>query len=222
MFLKEMVMSDWRSIADIRRQYGALNLNEALMEENPFTQFKHWFEEVLNSEKSDPTAMVLSTVDEQGWPDSRVVLLKGIEDNSFIFYTNYESNKARQLEKNPYAALNFYWPQMARQVRVRGAIHPTSEVQSDKYFQQRPMESQIAAIASPQSREIANRQALEDIYNQLLAYYTEHPICRPDNWGGYQVFPEQIEFWQGRDNRLHDRVQYLKQDQQWVVRRLAP
>ena len=215
-------MQDWRTIADIRREYGDLNLTEELLEKNPFDQFKLWFEETLVSEKSDPTAMVVSTVDKRGWPDSRVVLLKGIENDTFVFYTNYESSKAIQLQHTPYCALNFYWPQMARQVRIRGRVKRTSKEQSDSYFAKRPVESQLSAMASSQSREVADRKSLEDAFNELVARFGQQPIVRPQNWGGYFVIPDEIEFWQGRDNRLHDRFHYFMQEGRWTFRRLAP
>jgi pyridoxamine 5'-phosphate oxidase len=215
-------MKDWQTIAHIRRDYGDLTLSEESIAAEPFTQFKLWFTEILKSEKSDPTAMVLSTVDERGWPDSRVVLLKGIENDTFIFYTNYESTKALQLQHTPYAALNFYWPQMARQVRVRGRVKRTSDAQSDDYFSNRPVVSQVSAMASPQSRPIASRQSLEDAFNKLITQYSQKSIIRPTNWGGYIVIPDEIEFWQGRDNRLHDRFHYIKQQGEWGIRRLAP
>lgn len=215
-------MNDWRTIADIRREYGELELSEKLIEADPFNQFKLWFDATMITEKSDPTAMVLSTVDENGWPDSRVVLLKGIEKDTFVFFTNYDSNKAKQLQHTPYAALNFYWPQMARQIRIRGRVKRTSKEESDLYFSSRPLESQLGAIASSQSREIANRQVLEDAFNNLLAEYRQKPVVRPCNWGGFYLIPDEIEFWQGRDSRLHDRFHYFKQHDNWVFRRLAP
>lgn len=215
-------MADWTSIADIRREYGELVLDEHSIASCPIAQFKRWFEDVLPVEKSDPTAMVLSTVDEFGHPDSRVVLLKGLDDGHFIFYTNYESNKARQLRQHPYAALNFYWPEMSRQVRVRGSVTQVSAAQSDDYFASRPIKSQLSAIASPQSQKIAERRILEERLNQLIADHGQEPVLRPENWGGYQIIPEQIEFWQGRDNRLHDRISYLKNKENWTICRLAP
>lgn len=221
-FCSGKIMNDWRTIADIRREYGDLELNEKILEANPFNQFKIWFEATLITEKSDPTAMVLSTVDENGWPDSRVVLLKGIENDTFIFYTNYDSNKAIQLQHTPYAALNFYWPQMARQIRIRGRVKRTPREDSDLYFSNRPLESQLSAIASPQSREIVDRQVLEDAFNRLLHEYRQKPVVRPRNWGGFYIIPDEMEFWQGRDNRLHDRFHYLRQNDNWIVRRLAP
>ncbi|WP_370449376.1 pyridoxamine 5'-phosphate oxidase [Legionella sp. km772] len=210
-----------RSIADIRRDYGVLNLDEQHIHENPIEQFKIWFAEVLAEEPHDPTAMVLSTVDEQGFPDSRVVLLKGLEENSFIFYTNYHSAKGIQLAHEPRAALNFYWPHMARQVRIRGRVEKISAERSDDYFFSRPLSSQLSAIVSPQSKDIKDRAFLEQALEQL-ATEGQAPITRPLHWGGYSLTPESIEFWQGRDNRLHDRIAYCRQNNTWSHSRLAP
>jgi pyridoxamine 5'-phosphate oxidase len=151
-----------------------------------------------------------------------VVLLKGIENDNFIFYTNYESTKAIQLRQTPYAALNFYWPHMARQVRIRGRVDCASREKSDAYFSTRPLESQLSAIASLQSQEIPDRQWLEDRFNKLLAEHGQEPIIRPQNWGGYVLKPDEIEFWQGRDNRLHDRLRYIRKENEWLRSRLAP
>lgn len=213
-------MSKFRDLSDIRRDYGELSLNESLAQNDPIAQFRLWFEDVLTNEKNDPTAMVLSTTDAQGHPDSRVVLLKGIEAGNFIFYTNYLSTKGQQIAANPHVALNFYWPQMSRQVRIRGSIEKINCKDSDKYFSTRPYKSQLSAIISPQSQEIS-RSALEAAFNALLDT-KQAPLVRPDNWGGYQVIPSEFEFWQGRDNRLHDRVQYKKQEEKWMHHQLAP
>ncbi len=215
-------MTNFRSIADIRREYGDLNLSEQSLPEDPIAQFKLWFEDVLKNEKNDPTAMVLSTVDESGHPDSRVVLLKGLDKGQFIFYTNYQSTKAKQIENNPYGALNFYWPQMARQVRIRGQIEQINKEQSDLYFSTRPIKSQFSAIVSPQSQEIGGRESLERALNDLIQKHGQEPVVRPNYWGGYMVIPEEIEFWQGRDNRLHDRIHYYLKNGQWKYHRLAP
>ncbi len=215
-------MTNFRSIADIRREYGDLNLSEQSLPEDPIAQFKLWFEDVLKNEKNDPTAMVLSTVDEKGHPDSRVVLLKGLDKGQFIFYTNYQSTKAKQIQNNPYAALNFYWPQMARQVRIRGQIEQINKEQSDLYFSTRPIKSQFSAIVSPQSQEIGERESLEHALNDLIQKHGQEPVLRPNYWGGFMVIPEEIEFWQGRDNRLHDRIHYYLKDGQWKYHRLAP
>ncbi|MDR3442837.1 MAG: pyridoxamine 5'-phosphate oxidase [Legionella sp.] len=215
-------MTHFRSIADIRRDYGELNLNEEFLPEDPITQFHLWFEDVLKNETNDPTAMVLSTVDDKGCPDSRVVLLKGLEEGDFVFYTNYQSSKATQLQNKSYAALNFYWPQMARQVRIRGQVKQVSQEQSDSYFLSRPIKSQYSAIISPQSHEVPSRESLENALNDLIQKHAQEPVLRPEYWGGYRVIPYEIEFWQGRDNRLHDRIRYCRQKGQWEHHRLAP
>lgn len=216
-------MTGWRGLSGIRRDYGELSLSDADACDCPLTQFEHWFSDVLESEKTDPTAMVLSTVDDDGHPDSRVVLLKEIKDGCFIFYTNYQSVKSQHLSKNPYVALNFYWPEMARQVRIRGQAKRASAEQSDAYFSSRPMASQLSAIASPQSKAITSRSSLEQTLNELMAKQATQPVIRPNHWGGFVVSPEEFEFWQGRDNRLHDRIHYYCQKGgQWVHRRLAP
>lgn len=215
-------MGHFRSLADIRRDYGELSLSETEVDDNPIAQFKLWFEDVLQHEKNDPTAMVLSTVDAQGHPDSRVVLLKGLEDGSFVFYTNYQSVKSQELNHTPYAALNFYWPQMARQVRVRGRVEKVSAQESDQYFSSRPVKSQMSAIISPQSQAINDRATLENALNNLIQEHGQALVMRPDYWGGYRVIPDEIEFWQGRDNRLHDRIRYSRQSGNWLHCRLAP
>lgn len=214
-------MMHQKTLADIRREYGDLSLNEHDVQASPIAQFQLWFSEILQIETQDPTAMVLSTVDEEGRPDSRVVLLKGIDEGAFVFYTNYTSVKACQIKANPSVALIFYWPSMARQVRIRGTVTFTSEKQSDEYFSSRPLASQWSALISPQSAQISTRAELEQALERLRQQ-DEVPIVRPDHWGGYCVKPYELEFWQGRDNRLHDRIQYTYQENAWVYRRLAP
>lgn len=211
----------WTTLADIRRDYGDLRLNENELQACPIAQFQLWFSEILQTEIHDPTAMVLSTVDAQGCPDSRVVLLKGIDEGSFVFYTNYNSEKSKQIRIHPAVALNFYWPSMARQVRIRGAIQVTSPRQSDDYFASRPTASQWSALISPQSAEISSRAELERAF-EALHEKNAQPIIRPEHWGGYDVTPHAFEFWQGRDNRLHDRIQYTRQANTWTRKRLAP
>ena len=215
-------MSKWKTIGEIRREYGSMSLSEENAKENPIEQFEQWFTQVLDVEASDPTAMVLSTVDERGYPDARVVLLKGIEDEQFIFYTNYHSAKSLQLSNTPYAALTFYWPQMARQVRIRGRVKRLSAKKSDDYFLTRPKKSQLSAIASPQSHVVKSRNELEKRLSDLIEKYGQEPIVRPTTWGGFSLIAEEVEFWQGRNNRLHDRLLYKKLNQEWIVRRLAP
>lgn len=217
-------MNEDKNLGAIRREYGDLGLNECDMAADPITQFSRWFEEILYHGDSayDPTAMVLSTICSKGIPDSRVVLLKGIDQNDFIFYTNYQSTKGIQIAHQPYAALNFYWPQLVRQVRIRGSVSQVQDTISDAYFSSRPLNSQFSAIASPQSREIHDRGVLEKKLQQLIDSHGKEAIMRPKNWGGYRVTPFEIEFWQGRNNRLHDRIQYYKEQDRWTFRRLAP
>jgi pyridoxamine 5'-phosphate oxidase len=212
-----------KSMADYRREYGALTLNIAGAEKDPFILFEDWLTAILRTDNYDPTAMMLSTVDENGCPDSRVVLLKGVENGEFLFYTNYKSTKAQQLALNPNVSLNFFWPFMARQIRIKGTVAKLNNQKNDDYFYSRPKLSQIAAIASEQSSVLASRQALENRMNDLIDKFGQEPILRPENWGGYTVMPTEIEFWQGRDNRLHDRLHYKKMSEnEWQIRRLAP
>lgn len=211
-----------KHLADYRRDYGVCELNRDNASSCPFEQFNRWFEEISQTDAYDPTAMHLSTVDENGYPDSRVVLLKGISDGAFLFYTNYKSQKANDIEAQPMVSLNFFWPTHSRQVRIRGLATKIDASISDNYFQSRPRLSQLAAIASKQSSLIDDRFLLEEAMNQLIEKVGEEPIIRPQNWGGYGVTPEIIEFWQGRDNRLHDRLQYRKENNYWVINRLSP
>ena len=185
-------------VSNIRREYGASTLEESQVSADPILQFEAWLHDTVQSELHDPTAMVLSTVDAQGFPDSRVVLLKGIEAGCFVFYTNYESNKGLQIEHNPKVALNFYWPSLARQVRIRGIIEKIATQQSDEYFASRPYSSQLSALLSPQSRVLSERADLLERFELHLK--KQSPLKRPAHWGGYLVKPIEIEFWQGRDN----------------------
>lgn len=219
---QRVAMKDGKIISNIRRNYGGQTLNEEQVEADPIDQFKIWFETILASVEHDPTAMVLSTVDSHGFPDSRVLLLKGIENGGFVFYTNYESTKALQLENNPHAAMNFYWPSLVRQVRVRGSVKRVSQAQSEAYFSSRPKASQLSAVASAQSQTIASRESLEELVRCETLKHSQELITCPKNWGGYSLIPDEMEFWQGRDDRLHDRIQYFKQHEQWKYRRLAP
>lgn len=209
-------------LADIRRDYGVLGLDEESAVIDPIMQFHNWFDEVLRVNNSDPTAMVLSTTDQRGYPDSRVVLLKGLDAYGFVFYSNYNSTKAQQLLINPQAALNFYWPELSRQVRVRGQIVKTSIEQSNEYFSSRPINSQLSAIISPQSQQIPSRAYLDEQLTALISKQADDMVLRPDYWGGFVLQPSEIEFWQGRDNRLHDRICYVKHGEGWTHHRLAP
>ena len=211
-----------KDLSSIRRQYGNLSLDQTAITESPFDLLQVWFSDYLNLDNVNEVPMVLSTVDEFGNPDSRVVLLKNYNDNQLIFYTNYHSVKGKQMELNPFVALNFYWHALARQVRIRGKIHKISSIKSDEYFYSRPVASQVASIVSEQSQVIESRLALEKKIQQILSD-TSITITRPQHWGGYAVSAHEIEFWQGRDNRISDRVKYVLQtNEQWINQRLAP
>lgn len=214
-------MAQWKTLEAIRKDFPNFSLAEDTVNACPITQFKLWYNQIILVAHSDPRAMVLSTVDAKGIPDSRVVLLNGLEQNSFIFYTNYNSKKGVQLNCNKHAALNFYWPEMARQIRIRGRVYKTSQQQSNIYFASRPIGSQIAAMVSNQSQKIATRQQLDKLFNTL---YTQHTtaVKRPKHWGGYKLIPTEIEFWQAGEHRLHDRILFYKTRGQWLHKRLAP
>lgn len=215
-------MVDNFDLSNIRRDYGQTDLLKKNIHKNPFTQFQLWFDEVLTTEHNDPTAMTLATVDEHGQPDSRVVLLKEFTDKGFVFYTNYESTKAHHLALNPRCALNFFWPDMARQVRIHGSVVKLSTEKSDQYFSSRPKMSQISAWVSHQSEVVDNRVALETRFKELIGQYENKTVPRPDYWGGYLVIADYFEFWQGRDCRLHDRLAYHIIDNEWMCERLSP
>jgi pyridoxamine 5'-phosphate oxidase len=210
------------TLAELRREYASRALTEADAQDDPIQQFSLWFGEALKSELLDVNAMTLATASADGSPSARIVLLKGFDESGFVFFTNYDSAKARDLDGNPRAALLLFWAELERQVRVTGRVMKTSAEESEKYFQSRPFESQIGAWASAQSRPIADRAALEARYTALAAKYARGPVPHPPFWGGYRVAPEVIEFWQGRKSRLHDRLLYTRQDARWVRSRLAP
>ena len=209
-------------LSNIRQEYGDLELLEKDLSKDPITQFQKWFQEHVSIVHETPNAMVLSTVDMHDWPDSRVVLLKGLDKGQFVFYTNYYSAKGSQLADNPKAALNFYWSENMRQVRVRGIVTKLGEKQADDYFQSRPVASQFSTIASPQSQEISSREFLLTELDKVEKMYAGKEVVRPSYWGGYALEPHEVEFWQGRDNRLHDRIQYYWNNDTWCFRRLAP
>ncbi len=213
---------DFKPLASHRREYGEQSLDEATLSDCPLLQFEQWMSDALAEEKQvDPTAMVLSTVDAHGHPNSRVVLLKGLEDGTFIFYTNYESTKGEELLKTPYAALNFYWPILARQVRVRGRVKRVARETSSAYFQSRSMMSQCSAVVSPQSQVIDSREKLVKQAEKLMLMSKVKSVSCPEYWGGFSVSPDEVEFWQGRDYRLHDRILYKKKKSNWSISRLA-
>ena len=198
-------------------------LNENEIDRDPIRQFQTWFDEAIAAKLPMPDAMSLATVTPDCRPTSRMVLLKQVDGYGFVFFTNYESAKARQLELNPYAALVFYWPQLERQVRVEGRVTKTSAEESAAYFKTRPRESQIGAWASPQSEVIATREVLEQRAHELAELYCDREVDCPAHWGGFRLTPDRIEFWKGRVGRLHDRILYeLQPDDSWTIKRLAP
>jgi len=212
------------NIADIRIQYSQKSLSEADVLPDAIAQFEKWWDEVIHSQITEPNAMTLATASLDGVPDARIVLLKGVSQEGFTFFTNYESQKGQQLAQNPRACLVFFWKELERQVRIRGVVSKVSKEESEAYFFSRPEGSQIGACASPQSRVIADRQELESRVQALEeAVKKGHKIEKPDYWGGYILKPESLEFWQGRPNRLHDRILYTLQDKgDWLIQRLAP
>jgi len=210
------------SVANIRREYLGEPLSEVHSDPDPMRQFAHWFEQVRHTE-SDPTAMALATASPDGRPSVRTVLLKGMDDRGYIFYTNYESRKAREMEATGRASLLFFWASVERQVRIDGTVERISPVESDTYFETRPLDSRLSVYASKQSEAIESRDVLEEAFERVRRTYGEGPVPRPEWWGGYRVVPDEFEFWQGRTSRLHDRLRYVKQpDGSWRRERLAP
>ena len=210
------------NLASIRSEYQLRELHEETVALNPVLQFEAWFNEVMNSDIDEPTAMTVSTVDIDGRPSSRIVLLKGIEEENFIFFTNYNSHKGKDISKNPYVALNFFWKELQRQVRIEGCAEKIATPMSDDYFLSRPLGSQEGAWASPQSEVIQSRAELDEKFLRVEKQFRVEKIYRPPFWGGYKVVPSQMEFWQGRPNRLHDRIRYSRLMDGWKIERLAP
>lgn len=210
------------NIEDIRTDYRLLELDEKQVDKNPLIQFSTWFEQAVQANLEEVNAMTLATVDPNGMPNARIVLLKDLEDNGFIFYTNYESNKGRELAANPKAALVFFWPALQRQVRINGFVEKVNTETAENYFQSRPIGSQFGAWASPQSQVITDRKVLEENLQSVVEKYKDQTIPKPPHWGGYKVIPTLIEFWQGRTSRLHDRILYTKVGDKWKIERLAP
>lgn len=210
-----------KSIADIRKDYSQSSLTENDAAKNPIQQFAKWWDEAQASEIDEINAMTLATADANGKPSARIVLLKGFDENGFVFFTNYESHKGKELLINPHACLVFFWKELERQIRIEGIVEKTSAQESDEYFFSRPAGSRIGAWASPQSTVINNRTILDENVQKFTNDFGEN-IPRPSHWGGYRVVPSLIEFWQGRSNRLHDRIQYKKENGEWVMERLAP
>jgi pyridoxamine 5'-phosphate oxidase len=208
------------SLSDIRREYLGEPLGESDSEASPVEQFTRWFEQVRTLE-ADATTMTLATANHDGRPSARMVLLKAYDARGFVFYTNYRSRKGHDIGANRYASLLFYWPSLERQVRIEGIVDAVSAAESDAYFATRPLESRWSAVASPQSDVIESREDLEGLVAAVKARYGDD-VPRPSWWGGYRVIPAVFEFWQGRPNRLHDRLRYRKRDNGWIRERLAP
>lgn len=210
-------------MSDTIQQDIAGGLDQSAVDPNPFNQFGLWFKQAEEAVPILPNAMTLATATRAGVPSARIVLLKEFDENGFVFYTNYESNKGRELDENPVAALCFYWSELGRQVRITGQITKTSREESEAYFHTRPIDSQLGAWASNQSEVIANRHLLEQRMNEMLKKYEGRRIPLPQYWGGYRLAPLTFEFWQNRESRLHDRIHYsLDRAGQWIIERLAP
>ncbi len=208
-------------IAGIRKEYRLQQLRESDVHTDPLLQFQNWFKAAIDAKVNEPNAMNLSTIKASGRPSSRIVLLKGVEENGFVFYTNYESDKGHQLQEQPYASLCFFWPELERQVRIEGKVSKVSPAVSDDYFNSRPLASRLGAWASPQSQIISERELLEKKLEEVKNKFTLD-IPRPEHWGGYKLVPDYMEFWQGRESRLHDRIIYSIKDEKWMINRLAP
>lgn len=209
-------------LKDIRTNYQKSELTEDSVSTDPFKQLNEWLKAAIEGEEPEPTAMVLSTVDLKGNPDSRVVLLKAINSEGLIFFTNYNSKKGRQIKANQNVSVTFFWPKTERQIRIKGKAEKIPEEYSEDYFKSRPKESKLGAWASPQSRIIESRKILEENYSLYQQYFEDHEILKPPHWGGFLIRPVNFEFWQGRLNRMHDRFEFCLSDQDWIIHRLAP
>jgi pyridoxamine 5'-phosphate oxidase len=211
-------------LSKLRKDYSLMGLYEKDMEKDPIKQFEKWIIDAANANIPEPNAMTLCTVGKNMKPQSRIVLLRNFDHRGFVFYTNYHSDKAKDIEENPYVCINFFWVDLERQVRIEGVAGKISQAESNEYFQLRPRLNQISAWASPQSQVIASREELEQKVKELEQKFKDLPVIeKPPFWGGYRVVPTSIEFWQGRPNRLHDRIRYqLQKDKNWKMERLAP
>jgi pyridoxamine 5'-phosphate oxidase len=209
------------NLADLRKSYMKGSLSEEDVQPNPIDQFHIWFDQAQNADLPEPNAMTVASVDADGKPSARTVLIKEVTPAGFVFFTNYESRKGQALISNPHAALLFFWPELERQIRVEGSVEKLSDQESDDYFHSRPLDSRIGAWASPQSQVISSRTLLVKNAAEYALKFALNPP-RPPHWGGFRVKPELLEFWQGRPSRLHDRIQYVLQDDSWKIQRLAP
>lgn len=217
------------NLQELRQSYTKGGIEESQLPDHPIHLLREWVQQAIEAKAPEPNAMVLSTLDEHGNPDARTVLLKGIEDRAIQFFTNYESDKGRQLQAHPFAAVTLWWEVLERQIRLKGSVERLSREESASYFQTRPRESQLGAWASAQSEVVVNRDALEQTYRQMEDRFRDQEIPMPDFWGGYRVIIDQIEFWQGRPGRLHDRIRYKAStvdsnspEVKWIRERLSP
>ena len=215
-------MNKTASLNNIRREYKLNKLSEETVHKSPFIQFASWFNQVMKMDLIEPNAMILATADIKAKPSVRVVLMKGIGNRGIIFFTNYKSRKGQELSQNSSAALLFYWAELERQVRIEGKIKKIPRAESQKYFDSRPVESRIAAWASEQSKKISGREYLERRFKDFEKKFSGKKIPLPPDWGGFRLVPDYFEFWQGRENRLHDRICYKKVNKKWKIFRLAP
>ena len=211
------------SVANLRHEYTFQGLSETDVHPNPFEQFKTWFDQAVAAQLPEPNAMTIATVTSDGKPSARIVLLKDYDERGFVFYTNYKSHKGQQLVENPWGAIAFWWAQLERQVRIEGRVEKVSPAESDAYFHSRPLGSQLGAWVSNQSQVIESREVLEQRLQKLKEEYDNKEVPRPPHWGGFRVIPSEIEFWQGRPSRLHDRLLYQRaEDGSWKIQRLSP
>ena len=222
MFKYQTMENENAPLHSIRTDYQKAELHENAVDPDALTQFTNWFQEALKAQVMEPNAMTLSTVSEMGQPNSRIVLLKDLDQQGFVFFTNYLSQKGRELASNNRVSLLFFWPELERQVRILGTVSRVDGSESDKYFQSRPFGSQLGAWASPQSSRIDSRETIEQNLEHIRLKFENQAVIRPEHWGGYRVIPSQMEFWQGRANRLHDRIVYSKVNLAWEIYRIAP
>jgi pyridoxamine 5'-phosphate oxidase len=209
-------------INSLRHDFSKQSLSENDVNKNGIVQFEQWFKEAVNAKVNEPNAMTVCTATKEGKPSARILLLRNFDENGFVFYTNYDSRKGHEIEANPYCSILFFWPELERQVRIEGMLQKQSKADSDIYFQTRPRTSKLGAWSSPQSKVIESRKVLDEAYQKNSEKFPDEQVPRPEFWGGYLLKPSSIEFWQGRPSRMHDRILYRKENNNWVISRLAP